>query len=135
MSFRRILKPYRIWVSEKAVAAGFNSEESFPSKAKALAFIKRVRAVDPGFQPLVTTEHHRYEDSVSGKRYRSKFEYERDQQEHQEFIRKEEERCQAKAIADEAQMEEFWRSYEPVFEAHEKKMADLNALMLRKPNS
>ncbi len=131
MSFQRIPNLYRIWVSEKAIAAGFNREESFPSKAKALAFIKRVQKVDPDFKPLVTTEHYRYEDTITGKRYRNKFEYARDQQEYEEFVRREEEQRKIKAAAHEKEMEEFWQSYEPVFEAHRKKMEELHALMPR----
>ena len=123
MSFRRIINPYRIWVSDKAVAAGFPRDASFPNKAKAREFIKRVQQVDPDFNPILRTATFKYEDTISGKVYRNKFEYAKDQQAHEEFMRKEEERRKAEAIVHEKQMEEFWKSYEPIFEAHEKKMA------------
>ncbi len=131
MSFRRIINPYRIWVSEKAVAAGFPSSQSFPNKAKARAFIKRVQQVDPDFNPILRTATFKYEDTISGKVYRNKFEYARDQQAHEEFMRKEEERRKAEAIEHAKQMDEMWKAYEPIFEAHEKKMQELRKQMPR----
>ena len=90
MSFQRIINPYRIYVSDKAVAAGFNREARFPNKAKARAFIKQVQKVDPGFKPCLRTEEYKYEDTITGKRYRNRFEYGQDQQVHVAFVKQEE---------------------------------------------
>ncbi len=134
MSFQRIPKPYRLYLSEKAVAAGFPPEASFPNKAQTLAFIKKVQQVDPDFKTRVTTEHYRFEDTISGKRYRNRWEYAQDQQEHEGFQRREAARREAAAVAQAQQMEAFWKAYEPIFEAHQKKMAELEKQMPRRPD-
>lgn len=86
MSLQRILKPYRLWLSQAAIAAGFPEEASFKNKKEAREFIKKVQAVDPSYNPSLRI-FFRWYDTASGRPYTNRFEYEQEQTRSQDYHR------------------------------------------------
>jgi len=74
----KLLKPYRIIVSEKAKIAGFENR-NFPNKKSALVYVKRIRAVDPEFNANFQVVF-RFIDTSTGQLYLNRKEYEHEQE-------------------------------------------------------
>ena len=79
----KIIKPYRIFVSDKARAAGFE-DQNFANKKAAKAFVRAVQKVDPDFAPSLRI-FFRYYDTATGQRYGSRFDYEREEARRREW--------------------------------------------------
>jgi hypothetical protein len=74
----RITNPYRVSVSDKARAGGFD-DRTFPNKKAALVYVKRIRIVDPDFNPPLRIAF-RYFDTATGALYTNRVEYEQEQE-------------------------------------------------------
>ena len=80
----RIIKPYRVSVSELARAAGFQ-DQNFSSKKAARAFVRLVQKVDPAFNPTLRLTF-RYYDAATGALYSSRFEYETEEARRRDWL-------------------------------------------------
>ncbi len=79
MSLQRILRPYRLFLPD-SLKETFGDSQSFTNKARVIAFVKAAQKIDPTFNPLIRTEHYVYECTTTGKRYRSRNDYSREQE-------------------------------------------------------
>ncbi len=74
----KIINPYRVSVSAKARAAGLD-DRTFPNKKSAFNFVKRIRTIDPEFNPTLRATF-RYFDTATGDLYANRAEYEQEQE-------------------------------------------------------